>query len=38
MIAARRSTQFTFGHGFIKDAIEDVWEPWHAPSRSRAGK
>lgn len=28
MIAARRSAQFSFGDGLIKDAVEDLWETW----------
>ena len=28
MIAARRSAQFCFGDGLIKDAVGDLWETW----------
>ena len=28
MIAARRSAQFSFGDGLIKEAVEDLWETW----------
>lgn len=28
MITARRFGQLSFGDGLIKDAVEDLWEPW----------
>ena len=28
MIEARRPAQLSFGEGLIREAVEDLWEPW----------